>query len=238
MADEPPERDLIHRAAHAMQEAAEHPAAFGLRQWSGLVIGPALLLLTLVTEPPAGLGVEGWRTAGAAGLMAVWWIAESVPIPVTALVPLALFPFLGLGSIKDVAAPYANPIVFLFLGGFVIALAMQRWGLHRRVAIGLIGAMGTRPTRIIAGFLLSGAFVSMWVSNTATALMMLPIAMSVVAILPASVSRRARNDFGTALMPGGLRRDDRRHGHAHRHAAERASRRIRAALRIRDRLAQ
>lgn len=201
MADEPSERDLIHRAAHAVREAAEHPAAFGLRQWLGLVIGPALLLLTLVTEPPAGLGAEGWRTAGAAGLMAVWWIAESVPIPVTALVPLALFPLLGLGSIKNVAAPYANPIVFLFLGGFVIALAMQRWGLHRRVAIGIIGAMGTRPRRIIAGFLLSGAFVSMWVSNTATALMMLPIAMSVVAILPASArASGAHSDFGTALM--------------------------------------
>ncbi|HEY5551056.1 MAG TPA: SLC13 family permease, partial [Opitutaceae bacterium] len=159
MTDPPPERELLNRAAHAVQGAAEHPAAFGLRQWSGLVIGPALLLLTLATAPPGGLSVEGWRTAGAAALMAVWWISEAVPIPVTALVPLALFPFLGLGSIKDVAAPYANPIVFLFLGGFVIALAMQRWGLHRRVAIGLIGAMGTRPTRIIAGFLLAGALV-------------------------------------------------------------------------------
>ena len=121
------------------------------------MIGPALLLLTLVVAPPEGLSVLGWRTAGAAALMAVWWITEAVPIPVTALVPLALFPFLGLGSIKDVAAPYANPIVFLFLGGFVIALAMQRWGLHRRVAIGIIAAMGTRPKRIIGGFLLSGA---------------------------------------------------------------------------------
>jgi sodium-dependent dicarboxylate transporter 2/3/5 len=201
MTDPPPERDLLHRAAHAVKEVAESPATFGLRQWSGLVIGPALLLLTLVTDPPDGLSVEGWRTAGAAGLMAVWWIAESVPIPVTALLPLALFPLLRLGSIKDVAAPYANPLVFLFLGGFVIALAMQRWNLHRRVAIGIIGAMGTRPTRIIGGFLLAGALVSMWVSNTATALMMLPIAMSVVALLP-SQGRVAggSDDFATALM--------------------------------------
>ncbi|HUG12829.1 MAG TPA: DASS family sodium-coupled anion symporter [Opitutaceae bacterium] len=201
MAAPPPERDLLRSAASAVQEAAEHPTAFGLRQWSGLVIGPALLLLTLVTSPPEGLSLEGWRTAGAAALMAVWWICESVPIPVTALVPLALFPVLRLGSIKDVAAPYANPLVFLFLGGFVIALAMQRWGLHRRVAIGIIAAMGTRPTRIIAGFLLAGALVSMWVSNTATALMMLPIAISVVALLPAAERPGgASNDFGTALM--------------------------------------
>lgn len=201
MADLPPDRDLLHRSAHAVQKAIEHPAQFGLRQKSGFVLGPALLLITLVFAPPDGLSEPGWRTAGAAMLMAVWWITEAVPIPVTALVPLALFPLLGLGSIKDVAAPYANPLVFLFLGGFVIALAMQRWNLHRRLAVNLIGAMGTRPTRIVAGFLLSGALVSMWVSNTATALMMLPIAMSVVALLPDSERNKGgRNDFGTALM--------------------------------------
>jgi len=201
MADLPPDRDLLRRAAHAVHEAVEQPFTYGFRQRSGCVIGPALLLLTLIVAPPEGLGILGWRTAGAAALMAVWWITEAVPIPITALVPLALFPFLGLGSIKEVATPYANPLVFLFLGGFVIALGMQRWNLHRRVAIGLIGAMGTRPTRIIAGFLLSGALVSMWVSNTATALMMLPIAMSVVALLPtAGRADGARNDFGTALM--------------------------------------
>lgn len=201
MPAEPHDEDLIHRASHAVKDAAKHPASYGLRQWSGCVLGPAFLLITLVVPPPDGLGVEGWRTVGAAALMAIWWISESVPIPVTALVPLALFPFLGLGPIREVAAPYANPIVFLFLGGFVIALGMQRWNLHRRVAIGLIGAMGTRPSRIIAGFLLAGALVSMWVSNTATALMMLPIAMSVVALLPASSrSGGGQDDFGTALM--------------------------------------
>ena len=196
-----PDRDLLHRAAHAVQDAVEHPAEFGARQWSGFVLGPALLAITLIVAPPEGLSQTGWRTAGAAMLMAVWWITEAVPIPVTALVPLALFPLLGLGTIKDVAAPYANPLVFLFLGGFVIALAMQRWNLHRRLAINIIGAMGTRPTRIVAGFLLSGALVSMWVSNTATALMMLPIATSVVAILPEKERRKSgRNDFGSALM--------------------------------------
>jgi sodium-dependent dicarboxylate transporter 2/3/5 len=172
-----------------------------VRQWSGWLIGPSVLVLTLVTAPPEGLSVEGWRTAGAAVLMAVFWIAESIPIPATALLPLVLFPALGLGDIRETAAPFANPIIFLFLGGFIIALAMQRWNLHRRVAIGLIAAIGTRPARIVGGFLLASALVSMWVSNTATALMMLPIALSVVELFPAgSDDNRELHDFGAALL--------------------------------------
>jgi sodium-dependent dicarboxylate transporter 2/3/5 len=131
--------------------------------------------------------------------MAVWWITEPVPIPVTALLPLVLFPALKLSDIRETAAPFANPIIYLFFGGFIIALAMQKWNLHRRVAINLIGVMGTRPTRIIAGFLLASALVSMWVSNTATALMMFPIALSVVDLLPAGGTARQRQ-FATALM--------------------------------------
>lgn len=186
---------------HSVRDAAEHPARYGLRQWSGWILGPGALLVTLLLPPPDGLSVEGWRTAGAALLMAVWWISESVPIPVTALLPLVLFPALGLGDIRATAAPFANPIIYLFLGGFIIALAMQKWNLHRRVAISLIGVMGTRPSRIVAGFLLASALVSMWVSNTATALMMLPIALSVVQLLPAgAASSPGQRAFSTALM--------------------------------------
>lgn len=190
-----------HSLSEAVKEAAEHPTAYGLRHWSGWVLGPGALLLTLLTPPPEGLSVEGWRTAGAALLMAVWWITEAVPIPVTALVPLVLFPALGLGDMRETAAPFANPIIYLFLGGFILALAMQRWGLHRRVALAVIGAMGPRPRRIVAGFLLASAFVSMWVSNTATALMMLPIALSVVALLPRAAAKQAEQKaFATVLM--------------------------------------
>jgi sodium-dependent dicarboxylate transporter 2/3/5 len=177
------------------------PSVYGLRQWSGWVLAPIILLVTLLADPPAGLSVAGWHTVGAALLMAVFWICESIPIPATALLPLVLFPALGMGDIKSTTAPYSNPIIFLFLGGFIIALAMQRWNLHRRVAIGLIGALGTKPARIVGGFLLSSALISMWVSNTATALMMLPIATSVVQLLPEST--RLRPDmkaFGTALL--------------------------------------
>lgn len=186
---------------HTVRDAIEHPSDYGLRQWSGWLIGPALLLVTCLTAPPEGLSELGWRTTGAAAMMAVFWMTEAIPIPVTALLPLVLFPALGLSDMREAAAPYANPIIFLFLGGFIIALAMQRWGLHRRVAISLIGAMGTQPARIVAGFLLAASAISMWVSNTATALMMLPIALSVMHLVPAERrSDPAMKAFGTALL--------------------------------------
>ncbi|HSC27415.1 MAG TPA: DASS family sodium-coupled anion symporter [Vicinamibacterales bacterium] len=178
----------------------ESALAYGLRQRAGWALGPAALAVTLLVGPPEGLSVEGWRTAGTALLMAIFWITEPIPIPATALLPLVLFPALGLGDIRETAAPYSNPIIFLFLGGFLIAIAMQRWNLHRRVAINLIGRIGAQPSRIIAGFLLASALISMWVSNTATALMMLPIAMSVVQLLPAGESTPAMRAFGTALL--------------------------------------
>jgi sodium-dependent dicarboxylate transporter 2/3/5 len=192
-----PHHDPLARVRASLQQ----PSTYGLRQWSGWILGPLFLTLTLVLPPPEGLSVIGWRTAGAGALMAVMWLSEAMPIPATALLPLVLFPVLGLTDAKTAAAPYANPLVFLFLGGFLLALAMQRWGLHRRVALKLIGGLGLRPARIIGGFLLASALVSMWVSNTATALMMLPIAASVVALVPEL--RRgdaAVRGFGTALM--------------------------------------
>lgn len=192
---------LLPEARHAVKAAVEQPARYGFRQWSGWIIGPALLLLTCLVSPPEGLTEAGWRTAGVASLMAVLWMTEAIPIPVTALLPLVLFPALRLGDIREAAAPYANPLIFLFFGGFIIALAMQRWNLHRRVALALIGAMGVRPTRIVAGFLVASALISMWVSNTATALMMLPIALSVVHLLPESAREQpALRSFGVALM--------------------------------------
>jgi sodium-dependent dicarboxylate transporter 2/3/5 len=187
--------------APEVTDAIEAPSVYGLRQWSGWVLGPAALVATLYFPPPDGLSIDGWHTAGVALLMAVLWIAESIPIPATALLPLVLFPILGLADVRDAAAPYANPIIFLFLGGFIIALAMQRWNLHRRVAVALIGLLGTRPSAIVAGFLLSSALVSMWVSNTATALMMLPIALSVVHLVPAGERHRPElRSLGTALL--------------------------------------
>lgn len=184
------------RPAAAMADPP--PPVHGMRQWTGLMFGPAALLATLLLPAPAGLSPAGWHTAGVALLMAIFWISEAIPIPTTALLPLVLFPLLGLGDIRETATPYAHPIVFLFLGGFIIALAMQRCHLHRRIAINLLGVMGTQPKHIIAGFLLASALVSMWVSNTATAMMMLPIALSVVQLIPGD-SPGERN-FAAALV--------------------------------------
>ncbi|MBT5925445.1 MAG: DASS family sodium-coupled anion symporter [Verrucomicrobia bacterium] len=179
--------------------AKTEPPDYGFRQKVGWLLGPGALLMTFLIDAPEGLNDSAWKTLGAALLMAVWWITESIPIPATALVPLFLFPLLGLGTIREVAAPYANPLVFLFLGGFIIALAMQKWNLHRRMAINLISALGTRPTRVIAGFLLAGALTSMWVSNTATAMMMLPIATSVVALVTTK-DNSSHPNLGPALL--------------------------------------
>jgi sodium-dependent dicarboxylate transporter 2/3/5 len=155
-------------------------AAWGTRRRIGLVAGPLLCGLVLALPAPAGLTVDAWRTAAVGVLMAVWWVTEAIPIPATALLPLALFPLLGAATIDDAAAPYANPLLFLFLGGFLLALAVERWGLHRRLALSVIARIGTRPKRLLAGFMASAGLISMWVSNTATTLMLLPIGLSVV----------------------------------------------------------
>jgi sodium-dependent dicarboxylate transporter 2/3/5 len=155
-------------------------AQYGLRQRIGLGAGPVLFVAILLAPTPEGLSPEAWRTAAVGLLMATWWITEAIPIAATALLPLGLFPLLGVGTVDAAAEPYANPLIFLFLGGFLIALGMQRWGLHRRVALRVIRAIGARPGRVVLGFMVTSAFLSMWISNTATAMMMLPIGLSVV----------------------------------------------------------
>lgn len=114
----------------------------GLRGRIGLWAGPAVLGLFLLSPPPAELGPAGWRAAGVGLWMAVWWVTEAVPIPATALLPLAAFPLLGVAGIGAAAAPYANPVIFLFLGGFLVALGMERWGLPRRIALAVLDRVG------------------------------------------------------------------------------------------------
>jgi sodium-dependent dicarboxylate transporter 2/3/5 len=146
---------------------------------------------------------QAWRTAAVGLFMATWWITEAVPIPATALTPLLLFPLLGILPIGAAAAPFANPIIFLFLGGFVIALAMERHGLHRRIALSIAGMLGVRPPMLVLGFMTATAFLSMWVSNTATAVMMLPIGLSVVQLVKPDAGDGPMDfNFAIALMLG------------------------------------
>ena len=168
----------------------------------GLLLGPLVFAAMLLLPPPAGLAPEAWRVAATATLMALWWVTEAVPIPVTGLLPLALFPLLGVASMGETAAPYADPLIFLFLGGFLVALGLERWNLHRRIALGVVGLVGVRPASLVGGFMLATAFLSMWVSNTATAVMMLPIGLSVIALLRQDGEAAARDGFAPALLLG------------------------------------
>jgi sodium-dependent dicarboxylate transporter 2/3/5 len=182
-------------------ESRRHPA-----QRVGLILGAVLFVAILLLPPPSGLSEAGWRTAGVAGLMAVWWVTEAVAIPVTALLPLVLFPALGVLTASDAAAPYAHELIFLFMGGFFLAAAMERWGLHRRIALGILHRVGTGPERLVLGFMLATAFLSMWISNTATTAMMLPIGMAVAGLFGAedggADGERRHNALGISLMLG------------------------------------
>jgi solute carrier family 13 (sodium-dependent dicarboxylate transporter), member 2/3/5 len=155
------------------------------RAWTGRFLGPILAVLAYFTLPTGegALSPEGVAVVSVGILMAVWWITEALPLPATALLPIALFPLFGVVEVGDATAPYASDVIFLFMGGFMIALAMQRWGLHRRIALLTVMAVGTRPVRVIGGFMIATGFLSMWVSNTATAVMMLPIGLSVLALV-------------------------------------------------------
>ena len=184
-------------------------------QWLGLAVGLVLGILVYLAMP-GDVPQEARLTAATAVLMAVWWMTEALPIPATALVPLIVFPTLGSTPLDDVGASYGNNVIFLFMGGFLLALAMQRWNLHRRMALLTVRLIGTRPPQMIAGFMIATGFLSMWVSNTATAVMMLPIGISVLLLVnktsdalddPVDADEDAaatpvKSNFGTALMLG------------------------------------
>jgi solute carrier family 13 (sodium-dependent dicarboxylate transporter), member 2/3/5 len=147
------------------------------------ISGPALCLITLLLAPWIPLPPTAVKTISVALWMITWWITESAPIPVTALLPLTFFPLLGVMPMKTAASPYADPVIFLFMGGFFIALGLEKHRLHERIALYLIRITGTSGNGIILGFLIATGGISMWISNTATAMMMLPMAMSVVNLL-------------------------------------------------------
>jgi len=167
----------------------------------GLLAGSSVFVLALLLPPPAGLSEAGWRTAAVAVLMATWWMTEAIPIEATAMLPLALFPTLGVLDAPAASEPYANELIFLFMGGFFLAVTMEKWGLHKRIALKIMSLVGTSPNRLVLGFMLATAFLSMWISNTATAAMMLPIGIAVGEMFRPQ-DHEGPYEFGIALMLG------------------------------------
>ncbi|MFN7138893.1 MAG: SLC13 family permease, partial [Limisphaerales bacterium] len=169
-------------------------------QMIGLVLGPVLALtIGLLFRPEAGRPEIGFMAAVVV-LMAIWWITEAVPLAATALLPFLLFPSFGILDSGKVASSYINSTIFLFLGGFLIALAMERWNLHRRIALGIISAVGSKPSSMVLGFMLASGFLSMWISNTATAVMMLPIGLAILNKVEEVFGSEKTHTLGLCLM--------------------------------------
>jgi solute carrier family 13 (sodium-dependent dicarboxylate transporter), member 2/3/5 len=199
--DEDDVRSGVGRAGYYEDEveAAAEELAKVRRVWAGRILGP--LLAVILHQLLAGvdaLPAEGRTTAAVGLLMAVWWMTEALPLPVTSLLPVVLFPLLRVTDVEAAAAPYANPVIFLFGGGFVIAQAVERWGLHRRIALRTVLVVGTEPRRLIGGFMLASGGLSMWISNSATTVMMLPIGVSVLVLL---ASKFDEEGSGTVGLP-------------------------------------
>jgi len=167
-----------------------------------LLAGTILGMGVIMSPVPQGVSPEAWKVLGVALWMAFWWLTEALPIAVTALMPLIVFPVLGIFDFKTSAAPYAHPLIFLFMGGFIIAKAIEAWNLHRRIALLIVRAFGTRPDYLIGGFMLATAILSMWVSNTATTVMMLPIAVSIIGVLNEKEDPQIAANTATALLLG------------------------------------
>lgn len=183
----------------------DHHEGRATHQWVGLFLGPALAAIMLLAGAPEGLGITAWRTAAVGVLMAVWWATEAVPIAVTALLPLVVFPLFDIASIHDTARPYSNKVIYLFLGGFIVAFAMQRWNLHRRIALNVLQVVGGNGRSLVGGFMGASAVISMWVMNTSTTMMLLPIAVSIIGVIHGSVATltdKDKRDFQYALLLG------------------------------------
>ena len=172
----------------------------------GRILGPAIFIVMLLTDQWQGvMSIEAWRVAAVGLWMATWWATEAIPVPVTAFLPLVVFEPLGISSLREAAAPYANPTIYLFLGGFMMALAIDRWNLHRRIALAVIDNTGTDGRRLIGGFMLVCAVLSMWMTNTSTTIMLLPIVLSVSAVMRDNIPdlpEKTRQNFQIAMLLG------------------------------------
>jgi sodium-dependent dicarboxylate transporter 2/3/5 len=166
----------------------------------GLIAGTAAFfyILLFINLDPSNPKVT--YTAAVAALMAIWWMTEAIPLAATSLIPFILFPLLGILTGDEISGAYINSVIFLFLGGFLLALAMEEWDLHRRIALKIINTLGGSPQSIVVGFIIATAFLSMWISNTDTALMMLPIGMAIIHKMEKEFGSETTKNFSITLM--------------------------------------
>ncbi len=167
-----------------------------------LILGPLLFIVLQIIGGPEGMPAPAWDVLSVTVWIALWWVTEAVPIAVTALLPIVLFPLTGALDLSTTTASYGHKYVFLYLGGFILAMAIEKWHLHKRIALHIIKLIGTNVRKIILGFMIATAFLSMWISNTATSVMMLPIGMSIISQLkdnPSTIEDENKI-FGKALM--------------------------------------
>lgn len=160
-------------------DEAEPPASSNWARRLGLIAGIAVFIAMGIAGPPQDLSPKAWSALSLLALMIIWWVSEAIPVAATALLPLAMLPLLGVATPAQAGAPYGDPIIFLFIGGFMVAAAIEQSGLHKRIALGVLVAVGSSPSAIVGGFMIATTLLSMWISNTATALMMTPIALAV-----------------------------------------------------------
>lgn len=182
---------------------------FVTRQRIGLVLGPSLFAGVLLSSP---FDISASATAALACTfwIAAWWVTEAIPIPATSLLPIVLFPLTGVVETSAATAPYADPVVFLLLGGFLLALGIERWGLHRRIALAVVSLVGVRADRLLLGFMMATAFLSMWISNSATAMLMVPIGIAVIVSVGAVDGEdrdRDEEEIEAADLVAGVRTD-------------------------------
>lgn len=173
---------------------------YNTRQITGLLLGPLLFTVILLLPQPADMPANSLQVAAVALLMATFWISEAIPIPATALLPIVLFPLLGVMPTSKVTLAYGNHLIFLFMGGFLIAIAIEKWQLHKRIALHTILFVGVSANQIILGFMLATAFLSAWISNTATAMLMVTIGIAVIKQTQQHSTETVDSPFATALM--------------------------------------
>ena len=168
----------------------------------GLFLGPLSFVLIILFYHPSGLSAAANAVLASSSWIAIWWITEAIPIPVTAILPIVLFPLSGGMGLSETTASYGHKYVFLYIGGFIIAIAIEKWKLHKRIALTIIKIVGTNVVNIILGFMIATAFLSMWISNTASAVMILPVGMAIISQLKDNPETIEDENlmFGKALM--------------------------------------